>query len=259
MGTLNVGFDIRPDLDTMDFSYGPGVFGPRTEKRRLDDIRQSLSDPTAEGPDVVYAVAMDVGKEADRADLMARNLLYGAMMYRKGQVGDEPVRSQGHVHAVSASCNASTCEVYEIWKGSAYIYMQETTDDDPGRCFAVHANAGEVVIVPPAWAHATINADTAQEMLFGAWCVRDYGFDYAGVRAHHGIAWFPKVQDGSISFIPNPTYRTGHLEVKEARSYPDFGLVTGVSIYEQYERDRDRFEFVTRPQAADALWKGYRP
>ena len=41
-----------------------GVFGPEAERRRLDAIRQSLRDPGCEGPDPVYAIAMDVGRGA---------------------------------------------------------------------------------------------------------------------------------------------------------------------------------------------------
>jgi hypothetical protein len=43
-------------------------------------------------------------------------------------------------------------EVYEIWDGTAYIYMQEHSADDPGRCYAVVAKPGDIVVVPPAWA-----------------------------------------------------------------------------------------------------------
>lgn len=257
---LNTGFDISADPETFEFSYGEGVFGPSTEKRHLDDIRQSLSDPNVEGPDIVYSVAMDVGKEKDREDLIRRNMLYGAMIYEKGIIGQEPVRSQGHIHAISPSCNDSTCEVYEIWGGEAYIYMQETAGDDPGRCFAVYAKTGDVVIVPPGWAHCTINANVDQPMYFGAWCVRDYGFDYKGVREHKGVAWFPKVnEDHSISFVANPHYNTSHLEIVEARDYPEFGIEKGVPIYTQYEMDQERFMFVPRPERAKDLWKDYRP
>ena len=170
---LNTGMNLSVDLNKMEFIYDAATTGPLTEKRRLDDIRASLSDPNAEGPSIVYAVAMDVAKKKHMQDLIDRNLLYGAMIFEKGVIGEEPVRSQGHIHAVSASCNASTCEVYEIWAGEAYIYMQEYAGDDPGRCFAVHARTKDVVIVPPGWAHCTINADPSRAMLFGAWCVRD--------------------------------------------------------------------------------------
>ena len=120
---LNTGMNLSADLDKLEFIYGEDTTGPLTEKRRLDEIRVSLRDPNADGPSIVYAVAMDVAKKKHVQDLINRNLLYGAMIFEKGIIGEEPIRSQGHIHAVSVSCNASTCEVYEIWAGEAYIYL----------------------------------------------------------------------------------------------------------------------------------------
>lgn len=256
---LNTGMNLSADLDKLEFIYGEDTTGPLTEKRRLDEIRVSLRDSNADGPSIVYAVAMDVAKKKHVQDLINRNLLYGAMIFEKGIIGEEPIRSQGHIHAVSVSCNASTCEVYEIWAGEAYIYMQEYAEDDPGRCFAVHAKTGDVVIVPPGWAHCTINADPSRAMLFGAWCVRDYGFDYVQVRAHKGVAFFPKVKDGIITFVQNPKYHPAHLEILKARAYPEFHLQQGIPIYTQYENNPNLFRFVTHPQEAEEQWKEYRP
>ncbi|MDX8417845.1 glucose-6-phosphate isomerase family protein [Absicoccus intestinalis] len=254
---IDVGFPLQANLSTLEFEYGKDVFGPKTEKQHLDDIRRSLSDPHVDGPDIVYAVAMDIGKEKDRQDLIERNLLYGAMIFEKGRVGKESVRSQGHVHAISPSCNDSTCEVYEIWQGAAYIYMQETTEDDPGRCYAVYGLPGDVIIVPPHWAHCTINADPSQAMLFGAWCVRDYGFDYTGVRAHQGVAYYPQVQKDGIDFVANPMYHAQPIQVVKTRAYLELGLQGQVPIYTQYEQDPNRFAFITHPDIAKDVWKNY--
>lgn len=256
---MNTGFNIKANLNTLEFIYGEDVYGPICEKRKLDDIRKSLSDPSVKGPEYVYSVAMDVAKKIHRQDLLERNLLYGAMIFCKGTLGEEPVRSQGHIHAVSKSCNASTCEVYEIWSGEAYIYMQECAKDDPGRCYAIHACANDVVIVPPGWAHATINADPSKEMLFGAWCVRDYGFDYKDVREHHGIAYFPKVRNDKIIFEANPSYQAQGLVIKEARSYPEFKIIKNVPIYTQYENDPDKFTFVSNPKSVQHIWDNFQP
>lgn len=256
---MNVGFDIQADLSNLEFIYGDTVEGPTTEKRKLDDIRKSLSDPNVEGPEYVYAVAMDVAKKEHHKDLVNRNLLYGAMIFCAGNVGEEPVRSQGHIHSISKSCNASTCEVYEIWSGEAYIYMQETANDQPGKCYAIHAKAGDVVIVPPSWAHATINANPKQPMLFGAWCVRDYGFDYDEVRAHHGVAYFPRVNDDIVTFVKNNAYQSDDIIIREARSYPELNIEKGVPIYTQYEQDPDRFKFVTNPEVAKSIWENFKP
>ena len=224
MMTFDPGFEIIPMYEPLGFVYGKDVFGPSVENRRLDDIRASLIDPTCQGPDIVYSIAMDVGRQQDKKKMIDRHLLYGVVTYAKGTLGKEPVRSQGHIHAISPSCHDSTCEVYEIWSGEAYIYMQETAKDDPGRCFAIHAKKGDVVIVPPRWAHATIVGNIHENLTFGAWCVRDYGFDYEDVRAHHGIAWFPVVEEDRIKFVANPAYQENSLIIKESRHYPEESL-----------------------------------
>lgn len=256
---FNPGFDIKPTYEPLGFQYGNDVFGPMVENRTLDSIRRNLMDPNSQGPDIVYSIAMDVGRNQDKQMMLERNLLFGVVTYAKGTIGKEPIRSQGHIHAISPSCGMSTCEVYEIWSGAAYIYMQETAYDYPGRCYAIYAEVGDVVIVPPGWAHATIVADIHQNLTFGAWCVRDYGFDYDEVRSHHGIAWFPIVDNDKIEFIENHHYDKCQLIIKKPRSYNEFGIKKGVSIYQQFIDYPDQFLFVSQPMLKKEDWENFIP
>jgi glucose-6-phosphate isomerase len=257
---MNPGFDITTSTDPLGFIYGPGVFGPKVELRSLDAIRPSLRDSSCEGTDPVYAIAMDVGTEDRREDLLAKNLLFGAVTYAAGRLGCEPVRSQGHVHAISRSCGASTPELYEIWSGRAVILMQETASDDPGRCFAVSAGPGETVVVPPSWAHATISADPRQPLTFGAWCVRDFGFDYVGVRAHGGLAWFPKLDGDNLLWEINPAYPVRRELVEKAPAlHPALGLRRHVPIWQQYLEDPEVFLWVCQPERARDYWEQFIP
>ncbi len=254
------GLDLTPTTMPLGFAYGPDCFGPAPEIRRLDAIRPSLRDPACDGPEQVYAIAMDVGRPEDRAALEQRHLLFGVVTYAAGRLGDEPVRSQGHVHQASPRNGWSTPEVYEIWQGRAVILMQEHDRDDPGRCFAVEAGPGQVVIVPPGWAHATISADPTQPLTFGAWCDRDYGFVYDGVRAHGGLAWFPLLdREGAVRFEFNERYRHQPLTRKQPRDYRELGIEPGVPIYEQHRRDAERFMFVPEPARAIEAWRGFVP
>ncbi len=254
------GFDIKYSTEKMNYIYDENTFGPEVEKRYIDKIRPSLMEPDCDGPEIVYAIAMDVGRKEDIEDLKSRNLLYGTVIYAKGKLGKEPIRSQGHKHAVSKSCNYSTPEVYEIWEGKAYIYMQETAEDNPGRCFAVEGNPGDVIIVPPGWAHATISADPSNPLVFGAWCVRDFGFDYDDVRAHAGLTFFPTTNDdGSMTWNKNPNYNDCEIILKKPRIYTEFGIEEGVSIYEQYVKDNAKFDFVKDPMTVKKLWENFIP
>lgn len=252
--------DIEPLTDPLGFRYGDDCFGPPVETRELDAIRRSLLNPDCDGPETVYAIAMDVGKKKDRPVLEDLHLLYGVVTYAKGRLGREPVRSQGHIHAPSAYARGwSTPEIYEIWQGRAIIYMQETAEDDPGKCYAVHAGPGDVVIVPPLWAHTTISADPETPLTFGAWCDREYSFEYDAVRAHQGLAWFPLYDGDRLTWCANTNYKETRLIEKEPDTYHRFGIQEGKSIYALFEDDNRAFEFVPRPDRFEELWENFKP
>jgi len=217
------GFDIRPTSEPLGFEYGETCFGPRPELRPLDAIRPSLRDPQADGPDPVYAIAMDVGKQAHQQELQQRMLLFGCVTYAKGRVGDEVVRSQGHVHKISSHSGWAAPEIYEIWAGRAFIYMQEFAADYPGRCFALEADPGDIVVIPPGWAHTSMSADPGQHLTFGALCDREYGFQYEEIRRRHGLAWYALIDShGQICLEANLNYQKISLVVRKSRDYRAF-------------------------------------
>lgn len=258
--TFHPGLDIQVLRDPLGFRYGPGAFGPEPEYRRLDSIRSSLSDPSCSGPDPVYAIAMDVGKEEHRDQLKARMLLYGVVTFASGRLGIEPVRSQGHVHRVARHSGWSPPELYEIWSGCAVVYLQEFAADDPGRCFAVEAGPGEVVVVPPGWAHATLSADPEQPMTFAAWCDRDYGFLYDQVRARGGLAWYAVLgADGRLEWRPNPKYFRRKLCSGPSRDYRELGLDRSVPIYTQFATNPASVEWISEPGRYESHWKNFIP
>lgn len=256
---LQDNLDVRLWPDQLAFSYGEGVFGPPAETRTLDAIRSSLRDPQCSGPDAVYGIAMDVGKYEHRSDLQKRNLLFGFVAYAMGALGEEPVRSQGHVHAVAPHCGWSTPEVFEIWDGRAIVYMQERAEDEPGRCLAIEAGPGDKVVVPPAWVHCVINADPKSRLLFAALCDRQYGFVYDGVRAHRGLAWYPLIRGRKIEWERNPHYRESTLHVCGVRAYPELELRQDVSLYHQYEIDSDSLQWVSEPFRKAEVWPTFEP
>jgi len=106
------GFDIEPTTLPMGFVYGTDVFGPQVENRTLDSIRKSLRDPKCKGPDPVYSIVMDVGKQTHRKTLEELHLLYGAVTYAAGRIGDEPVRSMDLITMKYGRTKA--------WHGSRY-------------------------------------------------------------------------------------------------------------------------------------------
>ena len=244
----------------MNFGYGDGLFGPTVEYRRLDAIRGSLRNPNCYGPDPVYAIAMDVGRVGDLDELKRRMLLFGVVMYADGRLGDEPVRSQGHVHSISPHSGWRAPELFEIWQGSAIVYGQEKSTDDPGRCVAIEARPGDKVVIPPDWAHFVANADPNSKLIFGAWCDREYGFDYTQMRAHCGLAWFPLIdRNGGIEWEANPNYTASKVQLRKARAYPELGLSAEIPIYTHLDSAPDAIQWVSDPARFSELWPHFEP
>lgn len=254
------GLDLEFCKNPMGFRYGTGVFGPQPEYRSLDAIRASLREPHCTGPESVYAIAMDVGRREDVDELKQRMLLFGIVIYASGRLGDEPVRSQGHIHTIAPHCGWSTPELFEVWHGRAIIYGQEKSGDDPGRCVAIEARPGERVVMPPSWAHFVANADPNSLLVFGAWCDRQYGFDYTQVRAHHGLAWFPLIaSDGGIHWESNSHYSRSSLAQRSARQYPELGLSSQRPIYEHLRSDPESIQWISDPARYAHLWPRFQP
>jgi glucose-6-phosphate isomerase len=254
------GFDISVTAQPLGFKFGGSAFGPQPELRSLAALRPALRDPQVEGPDPVYAIVMDIGKLIHRPALQQRMLLFGAVTYAKGRLGDEVVRSQGHVHKVSSHSGWMAPEIYEIWAGKALIYMQEFAADHPGRCFAVEASPGNIVIVPPGWAHTSMSADPTEHLTFGALCDREYRFHYEEVRRRRGLAWYALLNSrGEVFWEPNPNYQKSELTICTPRDYKAFGIEHGRPLYAQFERDPGKFQWVSKPALVSELWKDYGP
>ena len=110
---FNPGLNIKPLYDMLDFEYGKDVFGPPVEKRYLKDIRQSLKDPNASGPEIVYAIAMDVGKKIHRSVLYEKMLLFGVVTYAGGQLGEIEERDCSHQGGVLIQLNQDQYYSYQ--------------------------------------------------------------------------------------------------------------------------------------------------
>lgn len=240
------------------FSYGEDVIGTMPEIRWLDQIRRSLRDPQCDGPDQVYVIAMDVARMQDRHELKSRKLRFSVATYAVGQLGDEPIHSQGHIHRVSQHSGESCAELYEIWQGKGIIYMQERVASDPGRCFAVIAMPGEKVLIPPGWGHCVISASRDTPLSVSAWGEREYSVDYDAVQAHQGLAWYPLWQDDCIVWQHNSHYAPGRLQVVTPRQYREFGI-TALPIYQQFIDDPACLQFISKPKKHVVLWDNFHP
>lgn len=116
MYKFDQGLNITPEANPLNLVYGGDCFGPEVEYKKLNDIRNGLRNFDCQGTDTVYAIAINVGKKKHIKQLNKQHLLFGVVTYAEGQLRQEPLRSQGHIHKKSVyGQNWSTPKVSNLY------------------------------------------------------------------------------------------------------------------------------------------------
>jgi glucose-6-phosphate isomerase len=197
------GLDLRLDATHLSLDFGPGIEQPAAERRTLAQVRPMLADKQAGGPEHLYTIYMDICRREDRPLLVDQGLLYGSVIYNRGILGRERLRSQSHVHAKKDGTGVRYSEVYEFWTGHGAVFLQKEAAPVVTRAYLVQVQAGDRLVIPCGWAHLVVT-EGDDVLSFGAWCARANRLEYTALQALGGPCYyFP--YDGAP--VPNPRYQ----------------------------------------------------
>jgi len=243
------GFPVHIDPGALSLRFGPRISTAPVAVRHLDEVRSLLRDPHAGGPDHLYTIYMDILVPGRVDALRSLGLGYGAVVYNHGSLGGEALRSQGHVHSAPKATGVAYSEVYEFWHGRGLVYMQDQATADVADVIVIEAGPGDKVVIPPGWAHTTVNVGDGP-MAFGAVYALEAQLLYEPLRRLQGTAHYV-LADGTLE--PNPRYRS----VPEARrqvphEIPEHGIGHGRPAL---AGELGLLELVSRPERYPAVWE----
>ena len=109
---LDPALDVSLSDRDLSFRYGPGVTGPDPSSARSTQSAAACSTRIAPAPIPSTASPWTSLALRTSKDLKQRMLLYGIVAYAAGRLGQEPTRSQGHVHAIAPHSGWSPPEVF---------------------------------------------------------------------------------------------------------------------------------------------------
>lgn len=129
---------------------------------------------------------------------VAGELLHGVSILHPGKVGTEYFMTKGHYHSV-----LETGEVYYCLRGSGMLVM-ETPE---GSADVQPLNAGQVVYVPPRWAHRSVNTSATEDLITFFIYPGNAGHDY-GTIEQRGFRKLVIERDGQPTIIDNPRWNS---------------------------------------------------
>ena len=182
---------------TIDFDLKTGLSkSAESSKRYVSSMKGMYADSEAEkklienGDPLVYEF-YEMGAPDKSSDLA-----FGASITYPGKVGNEYFMTKGHFHTV-----LETAEVYYCLGGQGYMLLESPEGD----WSAQKLSPGEMVYVPPRYAHRSINVGDVPMVTF--FCFRgDAGHDYGTIETK-GYRKLLVEKDGKVDIIDNPKWK----------------------------------------------------
>ncbi|GCE29947.1 hypothetical protein KDA_54310 [Dictyobacter alpinus] len=248
------GMDLRLNEEQLRLNFGADMFYPDGEVRTLQQARPMLADTQAQGPDHLYTIYMDIGRKEDFPAIEEQGLLYGSVVYNHGTLGNERLRSQGHIHSEKSGTGLRYSEVYEFWTGHGQVYLQKECAPDVTRAYLVPFGPGDKLVIPFGWVHLVVT-EGEEPVSFGAWCARENQLEYAHLRSLGGPAYF-FLADGTLA--RNPRYTTVP-EVRHATpaDFPLLGIPTDRPMYTSWQENPELYTFMANPELVGDIWRDF--
>jgi glucose-6-phosphate isomerase len=166
-------------------------------ERRLSAMKGQFLDEAAfrrmvdDGDPVLYEVY-----EISRPEL-AGELIHGISILHPGKVGDEYFMTKGHFHTV-----LDTSEIYYCLQGQGVMVMENPEGD-----WAVEELVtGNVLYVPPRWAHRSVNTGEGDLITLFAY-PGNAGHDYGTIETQ-GCRKLIVDGDHAPAIVDNPRWRS---------------------------------------------------
>lgn len=128
---------------------------------------------------------------------VAGELMYGLSIVHPGKVGDEYFMTKGHFHSV-----IETAEVYHCLQGEGMMVM-ETPE---GEWAVEELRPGNVLYVPPRWAHRSVNTGSTQDLITLFVYPANAGHDYGAIE-QQGMRKLVVEEAGRPKIIDNPRWK----------------------------------------------------
>lgn len=216
-------------------SLQPGTLSERS----LAELRQTLIDPAAEGPDPAYFMYNGVFTLRAAEGSVAYAWRYDLTVLPVGRYGREYLRTMGHYHPQLPGQSEAFPEVYEVLYGSALFILQKATDEQLAPrsmrvedVIIVHASVGEKVMLLPNYGHWTVNVGESP-LVISNWVCASFRSLYEPVIQARGPAVRVVAGANGPTYEANRTYSYLPQSIKYARPVPvpALGLEAGQPIF----------------------------
>jgi len=154
----------------------------------------------------------------------------------------EFAKTYGHSHP-EARDGLGYPEVYQVLSGEAIFLLQKTNRDKSVDVKLIRSGKGDVLLIPPNFAHVTINP-SKETLILSNLVAEDFESDYADFKKNRGAAFY-YLEDGNVS--QNANYVVRNLERPDSASFNRRYGFGSADLLEEFRNDPSKFQFLKDP------------
>ena len=240
------GLDIKYDPETKTMLLEGTKITPSI--RKLKDITNVIFDKrwlgNAKPEKELYYMFRDIAKKEHRETIEKNNLRYDITVIPPNTLGQEYTKTAGHNHPIVPDTNITYTELYEVIKGEGLYLLQKTKKNKLTDAHFIKAKAGDKIIIPPGYAHITINP-REDTLIMANWVARNFTSEYDSIKTLNGGAYYVTTE----KTIKNPAYdnKSNTIKFKTPDKRELLRLRKKEPIYNMI-KDPFTLKFLTEPQ-----------
>lgn len=238
----NGSYTMKVDPVTGTLLFDSNAVMRKKAGKNAEDMRELLYDRTGTGKEPLYEFFVGVAGKNDAAAIDATGLRYDVIVVFPGNVSGEFKKTSGHEHY------GPYPEIYEVLHGTALFLVQKENAGRIEYFAAVEAGAGEKILVPPGYAHATVNIGSTP-LVFSDLVADHCKNRYEGIQENHGMGYYVLDDDGTPAFERNANYREAPpVKRVQPQSRPELGLAFGDLVYDVLVKTPSVYAYLKEPE-----------
>ncbi len=169
-------------------------------------------------------------------------LRYDITLIPSKNIAGEYAKTYGHYHPV-AEGRLSYPEIYHVLDGKALFILQKRRSDGSVDVIITYGEKGQVLLIPPNWGHATVNAAKDDVLVMGNLAADGFEAEYQEYQENRGAAYYVT----EYGLEQNENYVLRNTDKKKAEEInAKYGFQCSDLLKEFWENP-EKFEFLKRP------------
>lgn len=244
------GLPLWLDVESNRLSFGKSVEEVSPTIKYVKDIKSVLMEEPENDNREAYYAYRGVSLREDKNLLQDYQLRYDIIVIPPGTVGHEYVKTKGHEHEKIPGTEHTYPEVYLVLYGKIhYLLQHRKKDDEPDiidEVLVIEATAGDKVLIPPDYAHFSINASNETAVIANL-VGMNFSSLYEDIENLKGAAYYLIKDNIGKTFVRNRQYReVPNIRYLEHRDHPDLGILRDVPAYSMVVKSPETFEYLVK-------------